>query len=231
MPKQTVTAFYENRRQASDAADRLEDMGVAKSDIQLSPENLTDTQAGTAAQPKGFWASLEEMFGGVSAEALWRPDNSALAFGVELNRVRQRGYESDFRFRDYAVSTGHASVYWDLGQGYQAQLDAGRYLAGDWGGTLTLSRRFRNGWSLGTFATLTDVPFEDFGEGSFDKGIVVSIPLAWLNGRPSRDTVDRTIRPVTRDGGARLNVDGRLYEMTRPLQRQALTDSWGRFWR
>ena len=94
-----------------------------------------------------------------------------------------------------------------------------------------MTRRFRNGWSLGVFATFTDVPFEEFGEGSFDKGINVSIPVAWLSGRATRDTVDRTIRPVTRDGGARLQVRDRLYDLTRPLQTDAVTDSWGRFWR
>lgn len=174
---------------------------------------------------------LEEMFGGVSAEILWRPSNSAFAFGAELNEVRQRGYNNDFRFHDYQVTSGHASVYWDMGGGYQGQLDAGRYLAGDWGGTVRFARQFRNGWSLGAFATFTDVSFEDFGEGSFDKGITVDIPLSWISGQPTRQTLHRTIRPVTRDGGARLNIDGRLYEVTRPLTAQALTQSWGRVWR
>ncbi|PUB12123.1 YjbH domain-containing protein [Yoonia sediminilitoris] len=171
---------------------------------------------------------LEEMFGGLSAEILWRPPGSAFAFGVELNEVRQRGYNSDFSFLDYQVTTGHASVYWDMGAGYQAQLDAGRYLAGDWGSTLHFARRFRNGWSLGAFATFTDVSFDDFGEGSFDKGITVDIPLSWISGQPTRQTLHRTIRPVTRDGGARLNIDGRLYDLTRPLTASALTQSWAR---
>ena len=173
---------------------------------------------------------LEEMFGGVSAEVLWRPDNQPFAFGIDVNQVRQRDFDSGFEFLDYEVTTGHASLYWDMGRGYEGRVDAGRYLAGDWGGTFTMTRRFRNGWSLGVFATFTDVPFEEFGEGSFDKGINISIPVAWLSGRPTRDTVDRTIRPVTRDGGARLQVRDRLYDLTRPLQTDAVTDSWGRLW-
>ncbi len=171
---------------------------------------------------------LEEMFGGASAELLWRPENSPLAFGIEVNSVRQRGFESDFSFLDYDVTTGHGSVYWDMGEGYHARLDAGRYLAGDWGATLALSREFRNGWSVGAFATITDVPFDDFGEGSFDKGITISMPIAWLSGRSTRNTVDRTIRPVTRDGGARLHVEGRLYDLTNDLSADAISASWGR---
>ena len=171
---------------------------------------------------------LEEMYGGVSGEVLWRPAQSAFAFGLELNEVRQRGYQSDLGFRDYQVTTGHASAYWDMGGGYHSQIHLGRYLAGDWGGTVQFSRRFANGWQLGAFATMTDVPFDDFGEGSFDKGIKVDIPLSWLSGRSSRQIVHRTIRPVTRDGGARLDVSGRLYEVTRPLDRRAIFESWGR---
>ncbi|MEJ6403686.1 YjbH domain-containing protein [Yoonia sp. 2307UL14-13] len=174
---------------------------------------------------------LEEAFGGVAAEVLWRPPDSAFAFGIELAQVRQRDYDSDFGFRDYGVATGHASAYWDMGGGYHVQIDTGRYLAGDWGGTLHVARRFRNGWEIGAFATLTDVPFADFGEGSFDKGITFSVPIAWLSGRPSRQTLDQTIRPVTRDGGARLNLQGRLYDLTRSVGKEAIIDSWARFWR
>ena len=174
---------------------------------------------------------FETMYGGASAEILWRPGGGDLAFGAEINRLRQRDYDGGFGFLDYDVTSGHGSVYWRSDAGYQVQLDAGRYLAGDWGATLTLSRQFRNGWSLGTFATLTDVPFEEFGEGSFDKGLVISVPLSWVSGRPRRDVLAATIRPVTRDGGARVQIGDRLYPLTTPLTRRAITDSWGAFWR
>ena len=112
-----------------------------------------------------------------------------------------------------------------------SQLDAGRYLAGDWGATIALDREFGNGWKVGAFATLTDVPFDTFGEGSFDKGIRITVPVSWLLGEPSKSSVNTTIRPILRDGGARLGVRGRLYERVRPVQKPALQDGWGRFWR
>lgn len=174
---------------------------------------------------------LEPMYAGVSGELLWWPVDSPLALGVEVNRVRQRDHDGLFGLRDYAVTTGHASAYYDFGGGYHGQLDLGRYLAGDWGATLTLERRFGSGVSVGGFFTLTDVPFETFGEGSFDKGIRVEIPVSWLSGHPSRETVTRTIRPVYRDGGARLNVRDRLYDVTRDYRGAAITDDWGRFFR
>ncbi len=174
---------------------------------------------------------FETMYGGISGEILWRPAGRDLAFGVEVNQLWQRDYGGGLGFFDGAITSGHASVYWQIGQGYQAQLDAGHYLAGDWGATLTLARQFRNGWSLGAFATFTDVSFADFGEGSFDKGLMVTVPLSWISGQPRRDVIARTIRPVTRDGGARVDIEGRLYALTQPLTPQAVTDTWGSFWR
>ena len=43
--------------------------------------------------------------------------------------------------------------------------------------TFSLSRTFNNGWEIGAYATLTDVKFSTFGEGSFDKGITLKAPL------------------------------------------------------
>jgi len=174
---------------------------------------------------------LERMFGGLSSELLWKRNDSPVALGIEVNYAKQRDFDQLFGFQDYDVATGHVSAYWEMGNGFHAQVDAGRYLAGDWGATLALDREFSNGWKLGAFATLTDVPFDEFGEGSFDKGIRITIPISWLTGEPSKTAYTTTIRPLLRDGGARLDVDGRLYDRVRPLQKPALQDGWGRFWR
>ncbi|MBC7163450.1 MAG: YjbH domain-containing protein [Roseovarius sp.] len=174
---------------------------------------------------------LERMFGGISGEVLWKPVYSPLALGVEVNYVKQRDFDQRFGFQDYDVATGHASAYLELGNGFHAQVDAGRYLAKDWGATFALDREFGNGWRVGAFATFTDVSFDDFGEGSFDKGIRITIPISWITGEPTKTDYTTTIRPVQRDGGARLDVGGRLYERVRPLHKPALERGWGRFWR
>jgi hypothetical protein len=173
---------------------------------------------------------LEQMFGGVSAELLWKASTSRLALGIEANFVKQRDFDQGFGFQDYEVATGHASAYYDFANGYLGQLDVGRYLAGDIGVTVSLERRFANGWRIGGFFTLTDVSSEEFGEGSFDKGISFTIPLSWFAGRPTRQSLSTTIRPVQRDGGARLNVSGRLYEQIRTGHLTDLRNDWGRVW-
>jgi hypothetical protein len=175
---------------------------------------------------------LERMFAGVSGEVLWKPADSRWALGAEMNYVAQRDTDGGFGFSeyDYSVASGHLSAYYQLSNGFHAQLDVGRYLAGDVGATLSIDREFENGWRVGGFATITNVSEEDFGSGSFDKGIRLEIPFAWGTGQATRNSTVATIRPFGRDGGARLEVD-RLYDQVRDYHTGGLDEQWGRFWK
>ena len=88
-----------------------------------------------------------------------------------------------------------------------------------------------SGFQVGAFATKTNVSAKDFGEGSFDKGIMLEIPLSWFSGKPSRSVRPLIIRPVGRDGGARLYVDGRLYDVLHSYDETRLDAQWGRVWK
>jgi hypothetical protein len=176
---------------------------------------------------------LELMFGGVAAEVMWKPVNRRWAIGADLNYVAQRNSDGGLGFDtyDYRVATGFVSGYFDLGKGYEVQLDAGRYLAGDVGATFTLMRTFANGWKIGAFATFTNLSAKQFGEGSFDKGLKFEFPLSWFTGQGTRTILPFTLRPLGRDGGARLNLGNRLIRLvpnygTYEYDRQA-----GRFWK
>ena len=164
---------------------------------------------------------LEEMFAGVGAEWLYRPFASRFAFGVDVNEVKQRDYRQNFGFRDagtqtaYRTSTGHATLYWDTGwNDVRAAIIAGRYLAGDFGATIQVSRMFKNGVTLGAFATRTNVSAAQFGEGSFDKGIYVQIPFDVMLTTRSNNVGTFMWKPLTRDGGARLARNVTLYDVT-----------------
>ena len=174
---------------------------------------------------------LEPMFAGVSGEFLWKPSNQNWGLGAELNYVKQRDFDQGFGVGDYAVTTGHVSGYLEMENGLMAQLDVGQYLAGDKGGTLTLAREFGNGWQVGGYFTLTDVSFDDFGEGSFDKGIFIKIPMDWMIGSPSMRTTDINIQAITRDGGAKLYVQDRLYPFVSKAARPAIQREIGRTWK
>ncbi len=172
----------------------------------LAPEVFAEVKAGY----------LEDMFMGAGAQILWRPDGYRWAIGADVYQVWQRNFDRLFGLRDYHVATGHVSVYYQSPwYGIEMAVHGGRYLAGDWGGTLEISRRFASGVQIGAFATLTNVPFAKFGEGSFDKGIIIRIPLEWMLPINTQSVANLDFRPLTRDGGQRLANDDSLYEETR----------------
>jgi hypothetical protein len=174
---------------------------------------------------------LEPMFAGVSGEVLWRPRERPFAIGIDVNYVAQRDYDQRFGVQDYRVTTGHVSLYLDLPWwNLTTTLRGGRYLAGDWGGTIEVARRFDSGIEVGAFATFTDVSYARFGEGSFDKGIFIRVPLD-IFGVQSRSSIGGTIRPTQRDGGQRLAVENSLWEVTRDGRADALRRGAGWFTR
>lgn len=186
----------------------------------LTLPNLQLNHVGEAARNQYYsiYAGyLESMFAGVGAEWLYRPWYSHLAFGVDINRVRQRAFEQDFNLRNYEVTTGHATLYWDTRwKGVQVKLSGGQYLAGDRGATLDVSRTFANGVTVGAYASKTNVPTEVFGEGSFDKGIYVAIPFDAMLMKSSPLIGNFVWNPLTRDGGAKLGRANPLYALTGP---------------
>lgn len=158
---------------------------------------------------------FEEMYGGVAAELLYRPFAANWAVGLNVNRVRQREFDQRFKFRDYEVTTGHATLYHYFAPlRVQSQLSAGCYLAQDCGATLQLERVFRTGARFGVFATKTNVSSREFGEGSFDKGFVITIPFDLFLPRSSTAIADLSFRPLARDGGQMVRDGASLYAET-----------------
>ena len=90
---------------------------------------------------------------------------------------------------------------------------------------------FANGWRMGAYATVTDADPAAFGEGSFSKGLRLSVPLSWGIGTPTRKTYAIDMNTEARDGGARLNVNNRLHGLVSEYQRPGLEANWARFWR
>jgi hypothetical protein len=170
-----------------------------------------------------YGGMLEMMYGGIGGEWLYRPLNSPLAIGVDVNKVRQRDFDQRFNFLDYQVTTGHVTGYWQTGwEDVLAKVSYGQYLAGDRGYTVDVSKAFSNGVKMGAYFTRTNVSAEQFGEGSFDKGIYVSIPFDAFFTKFSNDTAMILWNPLIRDGGAKLNRMYPLYNVTNMRDGQAL---------
>ncbi|UGB38268.1 YjbH domain-containing protein [Frateuria soli] len=189
--------------------------------LTTSRYNLGNLQLNTARRlgkdlyGMAYAGYLESMYAGVGGELLYRPLGQRWALGGNVNWVRQRGFAQHFGLRDYHVLTGHLTAYVDTGIDHVlATVSLGRYLAGDWGGTLDLSRSFDNGVRMGAYATFTNVSQRQFGEGSFDKGIYIAVPFDLMLSKSSPGSAEVMWQPLTRDGGAMLRRAYSLYGLT-----------------
>ena len=170
---------------------------------------------------------FERMFGGYGGEFLYRPFEKNYAIGLEAWRVRQRDFKQNLEFKDYEISTGHFNFYYtEPRSGVIFRLKAGKYLAGDSGYTLNISRRFETGFNVGAFFSRTDISKEEFGEGAFDKGIYFSIPIDFFSSSYAVRPFAWGIRPVTRDGAAILEHGLPLWGVTDQGNRWSLTRPW-----
>ena len=126
---------------------------------------------------------LEPFFAGFGGEILYKPAQWPLV-SASISIVRKRDYDMRFDLRNYETTVGHVSLYYDVGGMFDIELNTGRYLRviGAHCNYLVIG----SGWEVGGYATLTDVPFDTFGEGSFDKAIYVSLPIDWIISSPTR---------------------------------------------
>ena len=151
---------------------------------------------------------LEEMFNGIGFEYLYFEEDSNYAIGFEVFEVKKRDYKMRFDTLDYKNVTGHLNFYYRNYKRipFDAKISYGEYLAGDEGVTIDLSRSFVNGTKFGVFVSFTDVSTEQFGEGSFDKGIYFNIPVFG-------NLINYSWRPLTKDPGAKLIRKNTLHDL------------------
>ena len=151
---------------------------------------------------------LEDMFSGYGLEYLYFKGNTNYAIGFELFEVQKRDYKWKFGTLDYRNLTGSINFYYrNYGSiPFDMKISYGEYIAGDFGSTIEFSRSFKNGTKFGVFASFTDVTAEQFGEGSFDKGIFFNIPIYG-------NFINYTWKPLTKDPGAKLNRRNSLHDL------------------
>jgi hypothetical protein len=197
------------------------------------PNNLVKLETNYLWSPFDDWYArasagiFEEMYGGVAGELLYRPYARPWALGIDANWLKQRQFNQRFSFRHYTVETGFVTLYYELPFYHLlAQVSAGRYLARDRGATIDLSRRFANGVRCGLFATKTNVSAAQFGEGAFDKGFYISLPIDLFFTTSSRSQAQGVFRPLTRDGGQRARDGIDLYSITGDSGPLSIADGW-----
>ncbi|WP_422840517.1 YjbH domain-containing protein [Aeromonas veronii] len=165
---------------------------------------------------QAYGGYLEMMYAGVGSEVLYRPYGKTWAIGVDANWVKQRDWNNTLKMADYDVMTGYVTAYWQLPfmNNVTAKVSVGQYLAGDKGATFDFSKRFDSGVILGGYATFTDVSADEYGEGSFTKGIYVTIPFDLMLLKPTTAKGSIGWVPLTRDGGQMLSRKNGLYGLT-----------------
>ena len=170
------------------------------------------------------------MYSGMGGEVLYQPFQSRVAMGFSANWVKQRDFQKNFKHLQYETITAFLSAYWATPfYNFDVAVHAGRYLAKDRGATLEIRRTFHNGWMVGLWATKTNVSSEDFGEGSFDKGLFFRIPFDGLFGARTRASYSTRVRPIQRDGGQYLeDFTGSIWWDIRAARHDAFYELIGR---
>jgi hypothetical protein len=204
--------------------------------LQQGRNSLDQLQLDYLFRPaKNVWGRFsagifEMMYGGVSGELAYEVPNSPWHLGIDLNWVKKRDFNQRFGFQDYDVVTGHLRIAYDLPfYDLTAGVRIGRYLAGDRGATFEIARRFKSGIRVGGFFTLTNVSAEDFGEGSFDKGFYITIPLDMFMLRSSTRIMGFGFRPLTRDGGQFVSVGPSPGGIANGDDYRSIVESWSQF--
>lgn len=117
--------------------------------------------------------------------------------------------------KPYEAHTGHTTFYYYFNPlSMTAKISYGKYLAGDEGFTFDFSRQTKSGANFGFFWTLTNIPYDVFGEGSFDKGFYFQVPLHLFSKEYSSALFNWGVRPLSRDGGQKLNDFSELWGST-----------------
>ena len=87
----------------------------------------------------------------------------------------------------------------------------------------------RSGWRAGFFFSQTNVSPEEFGEGSFDKGFYINVPLSIFSKGYNKDIRGFSLRTMTRDGGQQLDIQNRLIDSFYGSTYSDINENWDNY--
>ncbi len=162
---------------------------------------------------------FESAYGGAGLE-FYRPAASGRwGFGLEGQWVKKRDVDNSFTFRSGpSYHTAFLNFYYRLlpEYGVDAGLKIGRFLAGDQGVRLDLSRTYKY-FTIGAWYTITDTDrfTASYNQGYHDKGVYLIIPFSIFTDHDAPNQLLYSLRPWTRDPGQTVSQIYSLYPMTR----------------
>jgi hypothetical protein len=150
---------------------------------------------------------LEIEYGGIDAEVASPLFDGRLLVGLSGSVVKKREPGNPFKFKkddwkDF-YTTAFLNARLNIPE-YEVSIDTktGRFLAGDIGTTITVSK-FIRGVTISAWYSFTNTSIfhDDENRGYHDKGILISIPLRLFTGKDSMTRYFYAISPWTRDVG------------------------------
>ena len=185
----------------------------------------TDFHTGIAA---GY---LDEIYSGITSEVLYRPFQKTWSLGAELSYLRRRNPDSTFNFdvTSTHVTTAHIKASYDIpNTNITVDASVGRYLAGDWGGSVGLTHYASNGVQLNGFITVTNETDNDIfgGESNYYGGLQIIMPLGEMAWLPDNTSLESIFAPIGRDKGQKLQSPLSLFQRSEPLSYRHIRNNW-----
>jgi hypothetical protein len=178
----------------------------------------------TVALPLGVvgrvgWGSLETAYTGVGGELFRLFKDGRFGAGVQARVLRKRDPNANIGLApdsERIITTGYLNLYALLipEQGVAGGLKIGRFLAGDHGVRIDLSRTFRH-FTLGAWYTVTDTGHLESSKnvGHRDKGVYVRVPFSIFRSDDSPGHFRYSLSSFTRDAGGSVRTPNPLYPM------------------
>lgn len=160
--------------------------------------------------------AFESAYMGVGGELFRFFGDGRFGAGVESEVVRKRDIDDQFKVKEGSPTyyTGFLNLSYHLwpSQGIDLGLKVGRFLAGDKGVRMDVSRTFKY-FTLGAWLTVTDTSVfsADINKGYEDKGVYLSIPLSLFFDSDIPGRLHYSISPWTRDQGQLVAQPRHLY--------------------
>lgn len=185
---------------------------------------ITDVHMGVSAG----W--IEEMYGGAGAEVIWRPFGSPLWVGADGWEVWRRDPDTvmNVQWTDERDFTGHVRVGYDVPFSRTTfSVAAGRYLAGDYGATVSATHAQDSGVHWRADVTWSDRKENDgFVSDTHFDGMVRAV---WPMGGKMLPTDSRvTVRQLGRDGGQMIERPQPIESFSEPLSTREIIRHWPR---
>ena len=161
---------------------------------------------------------LEIEYAGIDGEIAKPVLDGRILLGLSGSIVKKREPGEPFELKEDDVKDYYTTAFFNTRlnipeMDIAVDLKAGRFLAGDPGVRVTVSK-FINGVVLKAWYSVTDTSdFTDpFNDGYNDKGISVSIPLRLFTGTDTKTVFNYLLSPWTRDTGQDIDHFGTLFD-------------------